>query len=93
MQDSLLFDRTLLNRGVRQPLSGRSPGFNFNNRPLGDTGGLGENQNNVLGQSLSSFGLGRLSPTLGYGGLVLSASSDAVSMLLRRWSRRDGLRS
>ena len=57
------------------------PGFNFNNEPLGDT--TDGNPANLLGQGLSSFGLGRLSPNLGYGGLVLSASSDAVSALLR----------
>lgn len=90
LQDSLLFDRTYL-PGNTSAASGNtpttglggSPGFTFNNRPLGDTGGLGQNQNNVLTQGLSSFGLSRLSPTLGYGGLVLSASSDAVSALLR----------
>ena len=78
LQDSLLYDRTYLptTAGVTS-----RPGFNFNNRPLGDvtTG----NPSNLLGQGLSSFNLGRVSPTLGYGGLVLSASSDAVSALIR----------
>jgi type II secretory pathway component GspD/PulD (secretin) len=69
LQDALLFART------------DSPGFNFNNSPLGN--GTAGNPGNLLGQGLSSFGLGRLSPTLGYGGLVLSASSDAVSALIR----------
>lgn len=77
LQDSLLFDRTYINSDTGAD-AGR-PGFNFNNVPLGDTGGP---ESNVLGQSLTSFGLGRVSQ-LGYGGLVLAASSDAVSALLR----------
>lgn len=78
LQDSLLFDRTYVNP-TNQELYGDGPGFNFNNVPLGDTDGP---RSNVLGQSLTSFGLGRVSQ-LGYGGLVLAASSDAVSALLR----------
>ncbi len=69
LQDALLYDRN------------ESPGFNFNNFPLGDT--TDGNPANLLGQGLSAFGLGRVSPNLGYGGLVLSASSDAVSALIR----------
>ena len=68
LQDSLLFDRT------------GSPGYNFNNKALGNTGG---NPNNVLGQALSSFELGRISSAAGWGGLVLSASRDSVSALIR----------
>jgi type II secretory pathway component GspD/PulD (secretin) len=37
----------------------------------------------VGAQSLSSFAVGRVNPALGFGGMVLSASSDSVSMLLR----------
>lgn len=72
IQDSLLFDRVSADTGV-------TPGYNFNNESLGDTGAAG---GNVLGQALSTFALGRVS-TEGYGGLVLSASSDAVSVLIR----------
>jgi type II secretory pathway component GspD/PulD (secretin) len=75
LQNSLLYDRTVTNA------AGNKVGFNFNNKPLGDVGD--SNKGVVAGQGLSSFGLGRTSPTLGYGGLVLSASSDAVSVLLR----------
>lgn len=73
LQDSLLFDRTA---------SAGNPeiGFNFNNIPLGNTGGI---QNRVAGQALSAFGMGRVSANEGYGGLVLSASRDSVSVLLR----------
>jgi type II secretory pathway component GspD/PulD (secretin) len=67
LQDSLLFDRD-------------GAVFNFNNVPLGDTGG---NRNRLGAQALSAFGLGRVSPNEGYGGLVLSASKDSVSVLIR----------
>jgi len=56
LQDSLLFDRTYVNPASTSAY-GSSPGYNFNNLPLGDTSTA--NQNNVLGQSLTSFGLGR----------------------------------
>lgn len=79
LQDSLLFNRSYFPGDTG---SAPGAGFNFNNVPLGDTGGVGSYRNNVLGQGLTSFGLGRVSQ-LGYGGLVLSASSDAVSALLR----------
>jgi hypothetical protein len=76
LQDSLLFDRQYFGTGTATP---NGPGFNFNNQPLGDTGG---NRSSLLGQALSTFGLDRIGD-LGYGGLVLSASKDSVSMLLR----------
>ena len=44
---------------------------------------------NIVGtQSLSNFSLGRVNSDLGYGGLVLSASSNQVSMLMRALSAR-----
>ena len=62
-----------------------TPGFNFNNQPLGNAGSdrafAGSSQ---LGtQGLSNFNVGRMSSQLGYGGFVLSASSESVSMLVR----------
>jgi type II secretory pathway component GspD/PulD (secretin) len=72
LQDSLLYDRAYSN--------GDLPGYNFNNEPLGDRDG---NRGNVLGQALSAFNLLRESTQLGYGGLVLSASRDSVSVLIR----------
>ena len=68
IQDGLLFDRD-------------AAGYNFNSQPLGNTGG-DANRANVLGQGLSSFGMGRIGDQ-GYGGLVLSASSHSVSVLIR----------
>jgi len=63
-----------------------APGFNFNNsNPLGNNGGdkALANASNVAGQALSNFSVGRMNGELGYGGLVLSASSSSVNVLLR----------
>ena len=69
-----------------------APGYNFNNQPIGSSA-AGANTvgvpnslgtaGNAAGQALSSFGVGRTNSTLGYGGLVLSASSDSISALIR----------
>ena len=99
-QDPVLFDRSLLTDVVTitETIAGvdttrvvsvtGAPGFGFNNQPFG---------NNVIGnpgrvgtQGLSNFALGRTNDDLGFGGLVLSASSDSVSVLVRALaSRRD----
>jgi len=73
IQDPILFDRSVA--GV--------PGFLFNS-----TGALGNNTtapgSDIVGaQAISNFGVGRGNSTLGFGGMVLSASSDAVSVLIR----------
>jgi general secretion pathway protein D len=62
-----------------------NPGFNFNNQPLGNSASDLALRNSALvgSQGLSSFSLGRTNSQLGYGGLVLSASSEGVSALLR----------
>ena len=65
-----------------------TPGFNFNNiLPLGNSGASNANVNasSVGGQGLSNFGVGR-SGKAGFGGLVLSASSESVNVLLRALS-------
>lgn len=62
------------------------PGFNFNNtNPLGNSGsGLAVGSaDRVGGQGLSNFAVGRGNMELGFGGLVLSASSQNISILLR----------
>jgi type II secretion system protein D len=68
------------------------PGFNFNNQPLGNSGSTQALQNGdkVGGQGLTSFSVGRVNGDLGFGGLVLSASSENVSVLLR--ALREGRR-
>ncbi len=61
-----------------------SPGYNFNNgNPLGNNLGPGGSPNTVGSQSLTNFGVGRTNSELGFGGLVLSASSEQVSVLIR----------
>jgi type II secretion system protein D len=62
-----------------------NPGFNFNNQPLGNSASdtALASAAHVGSQGLSSFSLGRTNSQLGYGGLVLSASSEGVSALLR----------
>lgn len=100
-QDSVLFDRsvadtpvtisetTTLPNGTQtttQRIISQTavPGFLFNNAPLGNN--VGGNTSTVGAQGLSNFALGRLNNDLGFGGLVLSASSEAVSALLRALS-------
>lgn len=62
-----------------------TPGFDFNNQPLGNSGSnKALSRSNVIGsQGLSNFAVGRINNELGFGGLVLSASSESVSALLR----------
>ncbi len=76
IQDGLLFDRQSATGGTLQ-----SPIFNLGTPLTGPSGGPGQTQN-VAGQALSAFGLGRAN-SAGVGGLVLSASSEAVGVLIR----------
>lgn len=65
------------------------PGFNFNNPslPLGNNlKGTGTRSSTVAPQALSNFSLGRVNGDLGFGGLVLSAGSESVNVLLRALS-------
>jgi len=66
----------------------QEPGFNFNNQPLGNTASTQSlNQaDNIGSQGLTNFALGRTNSELGFGGLVLSASSNSLSVLLRALS-------
>ncbi len=82
LQDGLLFDRSAAGPPI-------NPGYAFNNNPLGNSangpaGQLTTNNAPLVGtQGLSNFALNRADPTLGFGGLVLSASSESVNLLLR----------
>ncbi len=77
LQDSLLFNRSVASDGSLVP------GLNFNSSdPLGNSS-TASNYKDVGGQGLTGFSLGRSNSELGFGGLVLSASSESVSMLLR----------
>ena len=63
-----------------------TPGFNFTDQPAGQQRrrqGPGQLADMVGGQGISNFGVGRINSELGFGGLVLSASSESVSVLIR----------
>ncbi len=85
LQDSLLFDRSLLGENGQ-----RIPGFLFgnpnNNLPLGDV-----NSGNVGSQGITSLGVGRVGAS-GIGGFTFAASSESVSVLVRALEQRDKLR-
>lgn len=99
LQDSLLFNRSIIDNvlTVQQTVTGASnvtqtnqtivsqeatPGFLFNSiNPLGTNNT--QNNSNTAGQALSNFSLQRGNSDLGFGGLVLSASSESVSILIR----------
>lgn len=72
-QDSVLFNRSV----------DGTPGFNFNNQALGE--GVVD-QSHVGTQGLTDFALSRVNSDLGFGGMVLAASSDAVNVLIRALS-------
>ncbi|WP_158545225.1 secretin N-terminal domain-containing protein [Bremerella cremea] len=78
LQDSLLFDRSVVSSGTSVP------GFNFNNPPLGNSSSAASlaTAGAVGSQGLTNFALGRTSE-LGYGGFVFSAASESVSVLVR----------
>jgi Flp pilus assembly secretin CpaC len=103
-QDDLLFDRsttlaedlvtiseTITNPNQTTQTTQRiisqatTPGFQFNNQPLGRNV---VNPSGVGTQGLSNFSLGRTNADLGFGGLVISASSSEVSVLIRALSAR-----
>lgn len=106
LQDSVLFDRSLLSNiqfqttSTQQAVPGggtittqnqniiaadNTPGFLFNNQPLGNAGSSNalRNGKTVGSQGLTNFSVGRINGDLGFGGLVLSASSESVSILIR----------
>lgn len=105
LQDSILFDRSLLGdlvtitQSTQQPQGNtvvtttnqnvvaatNTPGYAFNNAPLGNSGATAAlaNSRRVGTQGLSSFAVGRTNADLGFGGLVLSASSESVNVLIR----------
>ena len=106
LQDSVLFDRSLLGdletttstsqtsnpNGVvtvtEQIIQAATnlPGFAFNSiQPLGNSGSTRavDSADTVGGQGISNFAVGRGNDQLGFGGLVLSASSQNVSVLIR----------
>lgn len=78
-QDPILFGRGGSNsvNGLTQLV----PGFDFNNASFPNT--TANRQEVVAASALSNFMVGRASDTAGFGGLVLSASSEYLNVLLR----------
>jgi|GEM_PF-1314431 len=99
VQDSLLFRRSVVDDvltvtdSFADPGTGiitttqriinqtTTPGFNFNNSPIGNN--TSANPQRFAGQALSNLSVGRMNPDEGYGGLVLAAGSESLSVLLR----------
>ncbi|MEO8493785.1 MAG: secretin N-terminal domain-containing protein, partial [Planctomycetota bacterium] len=91
LQDALLFDRGITTAGDPSSL----PGFNFNNVGNGNNNNLKVDTNsglpnfNTVGssslaaQTVSALGVGRAASSGGPGGLVLSAASESVNILIR----------
>lgn len=67
------------------PVATGVPGFLFNNQPFGNNISA-PNAGKVGSQGLSNFSVGRTNGNLGFGGLVLSAGSESVNVLLRALS-------
>jgi type II secretory pathway component GspD/PulD (secretin) len=81
LQDSLLYDRGVAASALPSAGPPSVPGFNFNN--IGQPNANSFRRGNVGSQGVTSFGVGTTNSALGYGGFVLSAASDSVSLLLR----------
>ena len=101
LQDSVLFDRSTLSNLVTTSttlsngtttstvISGdATPGYNFNNGNSLGNSYASSNTNTVGGQGISNFGTGRTNSNLGYSGLVLSAQSSSISVLLRALAQK-----
>lgn len=84
-QDPILFGRG--DQSVANMATGVTeivPGFNFNRTDAGSFPNTNAVRPEVVaGQALSNFMVGRTSSAAGFGGLVLSASSEYVNVLLR----------
>ena len=82
IQDSLLFDRGI-----------GTVGFPFNQAGIGNNSDpvALATQEALAGQGLLNFGVGRTNSALGYGGLVLSAGSESINVLIRALKDRGRL--
>ncbi|MFK8110671.1 MAG: secretin N-terminal domain-containing protein [Rubripirellula sp.] len=80
LQDSLIYDRGIAAGAFPGATAPSDPGFNFNG--AGVTNANSFAQGKLAGSGISSFGVGTTS-AVGYGGFVMSAASDSISLLLR----------
>ncbi len=81
LQDSLLYDRGVAAGGFPGATPPSNPGFNFNGNGTPNNNSF--RQGTLAASTVSTFGVGTTNSTVGYGGFVLSAASDSVSLLLR----------
>ncbi|MEL6109176.1 MAG: secretin N-terminal domain-containing protein, partial [Planctomycetota bacterium] len=56
-------------------------GFNFNDAGVNNVNDFA--RNSLAAATVSTFGLGQSNPSIGYGGFVLNAASESVSLLFR----------
>ncbi|KAA5545588.1 general secretion pathway protein GspD [Roseiconus nitratireducens] len=81
LQDSLAFSRGQAVADVPGSAAAGDPGFNFNNAGVPNVNDIA--RDSLAGSTVSTFGLGQSNPAIGYGGFVLNAASDSVSLLFR----------
>lgn len=84
LQDKVAFDRSIVTNVSNSSSTIGNPGYDFiSNNQQGNAYNSGTNPTDVAGQLLNNLGMGRTDSDLGYGGLVLSASSRSVQVILR----------
>ena len=80
IQDSLLFNRGA-SIGADGAIADGSIGFPFNSGAIGNANAF--RPESLAGQALSNLNVGRINADAGFGGLVLSAGSDSINILIR----------
>ena len=84
LQDKVAFDRSIVTNVNNSSSTIGNPGYDFiTNNSQGNAYNSGTDPEYLAGQILSNLGMGRSDSALGYGGLVLSASSRSVQVILR----------
>jgi type II secretory pathway component GspD/PulD (secretin) len=78
LQDALVYDRGVTSAALGTP---SAPGFNFNDAGVPNANQFARGTIGTTG--VSSLGVGANAAGVSYGGFVLSAASDSVSLLLR----------
>ena len=81
LQDSLAFSRDQAVADVFGSRATGASGFNFNQAGVANVNDVA--RENIIGSTVSTFGLGQSNPSIGYGGFVLNAASESVSLLFR----------
>lgn len=81
LQDSLVFNRGLAVGSIPGATAPGVPGFDFNG--AGVTNVNSSARDAFAAGGVSTFGLGTTNPSIGYGGFVLNAASESVSLLMR----------